>query len=251
MPYHYVWLEWSSAFLAPWLLLFAVFPRYRREMVWASVFTAPFGLSEPLFVPAYWNPPSLFDLAQRTGFDLESLIFCFAIGGVGSVLYNVVTGARLESVPAAEHRMARHRWHGAALATPFIVFPILLVFPWNPIYPGIAAMAAGALAAVACRPDLKAKTLTGAVLFLVYYFAFVEALNLSAPGYIEVVWNLPALSGLRVLGVPLEELLFGFAFGAYWAGVYEHVRWQRLRARGHEGNRSSPPHGIRSLGMDD
>lgn len=39
---------------------------------------ATFGLTEPLFVPKYWNPPSLFDLAQRTGFGIKSLIFCFA-----------------------------------------------------------------------------------------------------------------------------------------------------------------------------
>jgi hypothetical protein len=26
----------------------------------------------------YWNPPSLFDLAHRTGFDVESFILCFA-----------------------------------------------------------------------------------------------------------------------------------------------------------------------------
>lgn len=45
-----------------------------------SLATAFFGLTEPLFVPEYWNPPTLFDLAQRTGFDLESLIFCFGIG---------------------------------------------------------------------------------------------------------------------------------------------------------------------------
>jgi hypothetical protein len=27
----------------------------------------------------YWAPPSLFSLAQKTGFDIESLIFSFAI----------------------------------------------------------------------------------------------------------------------------------------------------------------------------
>jgi hypothetical protein len=32
-------------------------------------------LTEPLFVPDYWNPPSLFDLARRSGFDIESVIF--------------------------------------------------------------------------------------------------------------------------------------------------------------------------------
>lgn len=50
-------------------------------MLRVSLLTAPFGLTEPLFVPEYWNPPSLFVLEQRTGFDLEIFIFCFGIGG--------------------------------------------------------------------------------------------------------------------------------------------------------------------------
>jgi len=52
-------------------------------MLWASLFTMPFGPTDPLFVPEYWSPPSLFDLARTTGFDIESLIFCFDIGGIG------------------------------------------------------------------------------------------------------------------------------------------------------------------------
>lgn len=167
-PYRYVWLIWSAAFLAAWALLYARLPRQRRAMRWASLYTTPFGLAEPLFVPAYWNPPSLFDLAQRTGFDLESLIFCFAIGSAGSVLYNIVTGARLEAVSAAQRRHHRHRWHRAALLTPFVVLPVLLPFPWNPIYPAMLALTAGALATVTCRPDLALKTLAGAVRFFGY-----------------------------------------------------------------------------------
>ena len=45
------------------------------------------------------------------------------------------------------------------------------------------------------------------------------------PGYIAHVWNLPALSGVLIGGIPPEELLFGFSFGWYWAGVYEHFTW--------------------------
>ena len=64
MPDRYVWLVWSSAFLVPWLGAYVAFPRHRKAMVWASLMTAPLGLTEPLFVPHYWNPPSLFDLAR-------------------------------------------------------------------------------------------------------------------------------------------------------------------------------------------
>lgn len=226
VPVQYVWLVWSSAFVAPWLAAYTAFPRHRKAMVWASLFTAPFGLTEPLFVPEYWNPPSLFDLARRTGFDIESLIFCFGIGGIGAVLYNLLNRQTLEPAVAEERRRARHRFHLWAVCAPFLSFPFLYVFPWNPIYPSIVAMFVGAVATVLCRPDLGRKTWVGGLLFLAYYVVFLLGLEAIAPGYIEQVWNLKALSGLNIGGMPLEELLFAIAFGAYWSGVYEHFTWK-------------------------
>jgi lycopene cyclase-like protein len=227
MAYHLVWFYWSAAFLIPWIALYLAFPAHRRMMWWASLFMAPFGLSEPLFVPEYWLPPSLFELAARTGFDIESLVFSFAIGGIGAVLYNAIFPGKLATVSGHERHRRRHRFHYAALATPFIAFPVLYFLPWNPIYAGIAAMTAGAAANVLCRPDLKLNTLVGGLLFLGLYIVFLVGLKWLAPGYIEHVWNLKALSGVLPYGLPLEELLFGFSFGLYWTGVYEHFNWKR------------------------
>ncbi len=197
-------------------------------MWWASVFTAPFGLTEPLFVPEYWNPPSLFDLAQRTGFDLESVIFCFGIGGVCAVLYNVITGASERPVEESEKGAPLHRHHYLALASPFMAFAALYVLPWNPIYPGIVAMFIGGGATIWCRPDLKGATWVGGLLFLLYYAIFLQGLGVLAPDYIGRVWNLGALSGLQIFGMPVEELLFAVGFGMYWSSVYEHFTWRRL-----------------------
>ncbi len=224
----YVWLTWASAFLIPWAILFLVCPKLRKTMWQVSLATAMFGLTEPLFVPEYWNPPTLFDLAQRTGFDLESLIFCFGIGGVGSVLYSVLTRRNDAPVPKAEKRLSLHRHHYKALASPIITFALLYFLPWNPIYPSIAAMVVGAIVTIACRPSLKTKTWVGGMLFLAYYFVFFLALEVSVPGYVQQVWNLPDISGILFLGIPLEELLFAFAFGLYWSGIYEHFMWQQL-----------------------
>lgn len=225
LPDRYVWFAWASAFLVPWLLAYVALPRHRKAMLWASLFTTPFGLTEPLFVPAYWNPPSLFDLARTTGFDIESLVFCFGIGGIGAVLYNILTGQTLEEMPPLQRRLPPHRLHRWALAAPFLAFPVLYPWPWNPIYPSIVVMAFGAIAAMLCRRDLVRKTWVGALLFPAYYALFLLGLEWTAPGYIESVWNLAALSGLTVAGIPIEELLFAAAFGAYWAGVYDHVTW--------------------------
>lgn len=197
-------------------------------MLWASALTASFGLTQPLFVPEYWNPPSLFDLAQRTGFDLQSLVFCFAIGGLGVAGYRAMTHVPLPAIDHKAHSLPWHRWHLLALASPFFVFGGLLVLDWNPIYPGILALFAGALATVLCRPDLLRNALFGGGAFLVLYAVFLLGLKWIWAGYIESVWNLDALFALRPGGLPLEELMFGFAFGMYWSSVYEHLSW-RLR----------------------
>ena len=88
-------------------------------------------------------------------------------------------------------------------------------------------MVLGAIAAVSCRPDLKFKTLLGGVLFLALYSVFLLGLKWSAPGYIDLVWNLNALSGILIFGLPIEELVFGFSFGLMWTGIYEHFTWKR------------------------
>ncbi len=58
------------------------------------------------------------------------------------------------------------------------------------------------------------------------YIVFLVGLEVIAPGYIDRVWNLQALSGITLGFMPLEELLFAIGFGMYWSGVYEHFTWR-------------------------
>ena len=237
MRYHYVWLLWSLAFVAVWVLLFVANPRKRRAMWRTSLVTALFGVTEPLFVPRYWNPPSLFELARRTGFDIESFIFAFAVGGIGMILYTTLTRRELLPLAAELRSERRHRFHRLALVGPLVLLAPGFLLRWNPIYPSLLALALGALAAVVCRPDLTRNTLVGGVLFLSLYAAFMLGLRWFAPGYIEAVWNLSALRGGLVYGIPLEELVYGLTFGMYWSGVYEHLTWHRgVSARPMEGD---------------
>lgn len=194
-----------------------------------SLITMPFGLTEPLFVPEYWFPPSLFDLAQKTGFDIESLIFSFSIGGIGTVLYRLFYRQKIMEIPFSERKHARHRLHFYILFVPLVVFVLLdYSFAINLIYCGIIAMFAGALATLYCRPDLKGKIWVGGVLFTILYFVYFGSIGLFYPDYVELYWNLKDLTHILILGVPIEELLFAFTFGMYWSSLYEHLYWHKL-----------------------
>lgn len=89
-------------------------------------------------------------------------------------------------------------------------------------------MLLGAAAAIWCRRDLARNTWVGAILFLAYYTVIPIGVEWTTPGYIERLWNLSALSGLSIAGMPVEALLFAAAFGAYWSSVYEHFTWKGL-----------------------
>lgn len=223
------WFTFSLLFIVAWLLIWLAKPRFRKEMFWVSLFTMFFGLTEPLFVPEYWNPPSLFNLAARTGFDIESLIFSFAIGGIGSVIYETIIKAKHKKVSKHEMHSRRHIFHLLSLSSPIIIFLLFLLFTrLNPIYSASIAMFIGGVASLLCRPDLKNKIWLGGIMFFLLYFIFFLSFNLIYPGIVYKIWNLNVLSGILIVGIPLEELIFAFTFGMMWSSVYEHVMWYKV-----------------------
>jgi hypothetical protein len=225
----YAWFIWSLIGLGIWLMIYLARYSYRREMLHISLATMFFGLTEPLFVPQYWNPPSLFDLAQQTGFDIESFIFSFSIGGIGHSLYYFVYPVKMIEMGGSERQHRRHRLHYYLLLSPAMIFLFLAVFTkLNHIYCGVISLFAGALATLYCRSDLKVKLWAGGTLFLSLYFIYFDSLLLFFPDFVSQHWNLEALTGILILGIPLEELLFAFSFGMYWSSLYEHFTWRKL-----------------------
>ena len=222
------WLAFALAMNIVWIILYTLKPHLRRKMLWVSFFTALTGLTQPIFVPSYWNPPSLFNLASTTHFDIESLIFSWGAGGTGTVLYEALLDMRHRKMADPELRRERRGLHIFSLSVMPIVFGVgFFLVGLNPIYAVTAALALGAAAAVACRPDLLRNTLIGGLLFLSLYFATFFIFIQIFPSFIQA-WNLTALTGVLVLGVPLEELMYAFTFGMMWSGVYEHIRHYAL-----------------------
>ena len=215
----------SSLFLLLiWLIIYSARPFVRKELIVVSSFTTAFSLTGPLFIPEYWNPPTLFNLSTTIGVDIESLIFSFAIGGIASVFYEAIFGFDHQKMNHTE----RQWFHWLTLMLPPLVFiPLHQLTQVNPIYSVSIAMFSGGFFTILCRPDLKWNILVGGVLFTGFYFIFFLIVNLIFPNFINV-WNFTQISGIIILGVPLEEILFAFTFGMIWSSVYEHILGYRL-----------------------
>lgn len=227
----YAWFIWSLALLSLWAVVYFSLrsEESKKEMLVVSLWTSLLGLTEPLFVPEYWSPPSLFDLALKTGFDIESLLFAFGIGGLAVVLYERIFRVEHAKVSVKEKHESRHKYHLPALFSAPSIFIILLVFTGlNPIYSASVALVSGGLFTWYCRPDLKKKMFVSGCMFTAFYFVYFLTFVTVYPGYVEQVWNLSVLSGILILGIPLEELLFAFGVGFLWSSIYEHVTWHKI-----------------------
>jgi hypothetical protein len=224
------WLVGSLILLGMWFLIFIVKKRLRKEMFWVGLATIPLGLTEPLFVPEYWSPPSMFDLASKTGFDIESLIFAFAVGGIVAVLYEFFIKVRHKKIKEKKGFVKRHKFGVIGLISPLIVFmSFYFLSDINSIYSVSLAFFVGAIIVLICRPDLKGKVLLGGVLFAVLYFVSFLVFNMIYPDFIQNVWNFSTISGILVIGVPIEEIMFAFTFGMFWSSIYEHFMWYKLK----------------------
>ncbi|MCB0632944.1 MAG: hypothetical protein KDD15_24570, partial [Lewinella sp.] len=158
--------------------------------------------------------------------------FSFAIGGLGVVLYRLVYPVSISPMIDSDKLHGRHQLHRIILFLPAAIFTVLLAFTsLNPIYSGVIALFLGAIATLYCRPDLKAKIWIGGLLFTGLYFVYFGSLLLVFPNYVDAYWNLTDLTGIKLAGIPLEELMFAFSFGMYWSGLYEHVYWYALNPK--------------------
>jgi len=232
MDIQYAWLIWSLLLVGIWLVVYIFLndKEKRKEMLIVSLLTSLTGLTEPLFVPVYWNPPSLFNLASLMGFDIESLIFSFAAGGIVVIIYELIFRTAHEKMEVSSHHATPHRYHlWAILSMPIIFFILLFFTKLNPIYISVISLIVGGLATWYCRPDLKNKMVTSAFLFLGLYFFYFLTLIIMFPGYVQQVWNLQVVSGILVVGIPLEELLYAFSFGFMWSSIYEHFTWRKFK----------------------
>ena len=77
------------------------------------------------------------------------------------------------------------------------------------------------------RKDLIFHSMLGGIILTLVYFVCFEFFNFLFPHFIPQFYTLKNVSGILVLGIPLEEYLYVLGFGLMWAPFYEYEHGEK------------------------
>lgn len=215
-----------------WLALFYFRKDLRKEILIMSLLGG--GLAV-LFAPAilgdYWHPNYTFgglSLHWRFG-GLEDFIYSFFIIGIGAVIYEEIFGKHF-----TKRRSRETSFH-------HFVIPALLLYVLSfyiPLWLGLSSLGAALISfallvgvIVIIRHDLLNDALiSGLILGLLVAAGYVLFLKLY-PGVFQRYWNINSFSGVKILGIPIEELLWAFGQGAGAGPVYEFFAGRKFQTK--------------------
>jgi len=213
-----------------WLGLFLARKDLRQAMLWSGKYYAillTIGfigyrllVHEPsrMITPGYWDPPSLFNLDHITGgWGIEDVLFMFFTAGIAAASYKLLFKQAIVAKPVKALKR-----HGALRFGLLIATILFLILPVNGMYLLIGFNLFGGLILMWQRRDLVKQALWGGLLFMIVYRLMFVVFNLLFPHFIPDFYHLQLTSHVMLWGVPIEEYLYGFAFGLLWAPLYEY-----------------------------
>jgi len=230
--YTYVYLLGSLLFVPVWLLLFWRLPNARREMLAMSVLFVCIGvpMEALLYTRDWWHPMTI--TGTRVG--VEDFIYSIGNGGYMAALYMALTRSNLErSAPPSV-------WLRLLPVVCLVALPLLLVYGFG--VHSFLATSVGSLIALAIvlgiRPDLSRVAVVTGVVGTLLAIPVYLAMEAIFPGSIAATWDLPHLSGVLLLGIPIEDVLWYVYTCAVWGTYYKFATGLRVQSQASSGRLS-------------
>lgn len=227
MPYDFLILD--LVFSIPALVILTIRRDLARVMGFCALASLPFAFTESWFYPTYWEPDFVFDLGAKLGFGIEDFLFVGVLAAFTSTAYAAVFRRIYVRQNNAYGRIADQARRSLILITAALVMAAICAFVHIPmIYGAVGIMVFIVWFVIWLRSDLRLPALWGGMLSLVIYLALCLVFAWLLPSIFDLTWHAERFSNWRILGVPLEELLYGFACGSLATVFYPFVTGKRF-----------------------
>jgi hypothetical protein len=227
IPIRFAYLPSVLSLIIPWLAIFLSRSDLRRKMIHFTILGSIAGpVSQIWYLRDYWHPA--YTLGSKYGF-IEDTIFAGLFVGITIVLYNFIF--RVKSIPIKKEKEIRKAVRAIILVS--ILIGSLIVFTnilhINSIYSSAIGFFIVAIWIWKNRPDLIKVSITGSIAMLLITAIGYNLLFLFWPDIISQWWFLQNISGILILGIPVEEFLWFSTWGLAGSPLYEWINNYKFR----------------------
>jgi len=222
IPYRFTYLIGSVIFMIPWLILYLLRKDIRAEMLMMSILMAfaSFITGYLFWTIDWWQPETI----TGTKVGIEDLILGFANGGVAAAIY--------EEIFKKHFSRRRHDKNKIKLVI-LILFSIIFIFylfyiiRLTSFLASAIVMTLFGILILYLRRDLVLDAIVSGLLMAIVSIPVYLILEIVSPGWIDKTWLYSFLSEIKILGIPIEDLIFYFLAGFIAGPFYE--TWQGYR----------------------
>jgi len=228
MNYIYGYLIGCFVLLIVWLLFFLWRKENRKIMLWVSLIVGVCGLiADPVYYLDWWHPLTI----TGTVPGIESFLFGFAVGGIASVAYEDLYSSKIKIKKVGKKGVIRENVNLIALLLFAIAIFIFCYFTlrMGSFKASFPAMLIPIFIIWIKRRDLIFDSIAEGFLLSVISFVFYIVPEFLFPGWIQSSWSFENISGITLLKVPIEDVVWYFISGMLVGPLYEY--WKEAKVK--------------------
>jgi len=235
--YHFFVLTLFMGIPAWWLVF--QYPQHLKQTAWIAVLVIPFAFTERFFVPEYWNPVFLGPFFEWTGAGVEDLLFVIHLAWITVYSPLFIFRRDWEEKNVLWDMVGFIRLIGLILAT-LGSFGVAVRMGLNPLIGASVGMVFGMVFIVCAGPRLSGDVGRGLLAGGGIYFLICLMYGAVYREDFTVIWRTTGLSHQFILGVPLEEVIYGVLAGGLGGSFISFLRRSPTSPRSLS-SLSSPP----------
>ncbi|MBN1983333.1 MAG: hypothetical protein JW795_17485 [Chitinivibrionales bacterium] len=200
-------------------------PTFRQMSGWVALICLPFAFTERFFVPIYWEPRFIGSLFQMTGAGIEDVMFVVFLGWI-AVFGPLIIFRRTWAGPAIRINVNIVIRTIGLIVVILFFFALTQVLMVNPLTGAVVSMIFMLVIMVIAQRLILADMLRGMLSTGIIYFTVCLLYNFLYPTDFQQLWRTSSLSRIFLMGVPLEEAVYGLLSGSLGGGIVPFLQDQ-------------------------
>ncbi len=176
-------------------------------------------LSEQMYLTDWWLPHFVFNSFIK----IEDLLFNFSIAGIVSSVYTIFRFRINKEISLSlklSHKIL------LIIAILFATFGLFYIFHFHSFWATIIGLAIPVIVVLfSDRKSLIPIFLTGIFMLIFAIFGYFTNMYLN-PNFVQENYLLNHLSGILILGIPIEELTW-FFFAGIGIAAFQRIVWDK------------------------